>query len=321
VINFDDIYDDNIVNDDLINKLIIENQPLITLNNNGDKYEFKFVTDIIPVEFTNDDIPNVIDYLNLIKKHQNYEKYIDENADKMLMNDVKTYIPNNFTNDKTIMKYIHDYVNAEKYYINFKQNQQSLWHKLGISPILINKECRPIIKINEIDNLSYVIENDIYDSFDEIVYYHYLGSYFTETIYNSNWMQFGHRFRFNHNNQITTYNSNDIVENGIIKFDFWNDVWHNDKKPDLRIPLVFTLKISYEEDVENNLNLGNNTDMMTTIDKSNITRDDNNDLVLSIYKTINIKDNQPFYVYIDSKNHYPFEQGVNATLSLQYNSS
>ena len=326
-LHFKDMYDDDLINDDLINDIVVNNKPFINLDTTITPYTFTFVTDIIPVEFTDNEIPNVINYLNLVKKYQNYEKYIDVNADKMLINKTFASIPSNFTDNsttdsQTITNYIHDYINAEKYYVNFKQNQQSLWHKLGISPILIDKEKRPIININNINNIDYIINNDIYNSFDEIVYYNYLGSYYTETVYNSDWMNFSHRFRYSYNNKIETYNkTSEGISNGISKFDLWNSVWHNDKKPDLRVPLIFTLKISYDEDVENNLNLGNNNESMTTIDDKNISKDDNNDLVLSIDKTIDIRDVKPFYIYIDSKNHYPFEQGVNATLSLQYNTT
>ena len=339
-IKFKDMYDDEIINDELIDDTIVKDGDFITVSKIGDKYTYKFATEIIPVEFTEDDIPNEMNYLNLVRKFQNYEKYIDENADKMLVYPVIEKITGSYVNNENLTKYIKDYISAEKYFINFKQNQRSLWHKLGISPILINKENRPIIKVDEDlndnnegissisgnENLNYVLENDLYDSFSEIVYYHYLGSYFTETIYNSDWMKLSHRFIHNRNNMplgnVDIYDKDEVVEDGIKKFNLWNSEWRNDRKPDLDVPLTFMLKLSQYEDVEKVLNLAsNNNNVIYTIDEQNITKDDNGDLVLSIYKTIDLKTSDPFYIYLDAKTHYPFERGVNALMSIEYNTT
>ena len=336
-IQFKDVYDDEIINDELIDDTIVKNNPFIEVSKVGEQYTYKFATEIIPVEFTEDDIPNEMNYLNLVRKFQNYEKYIDENADKMLVYPVIEKITNNYMTDKNLTNYIKDYINAEKYFINFKQNQRSLWHKLGISPILIDKENRPIIKVDQdsetniygsnndsMSNLNYILENDLYDSFSEIVYYHYLGSYFTETVYNSDWIKFSHRFIHNRNNlptgSVDIYEKNQEVEDGIKRFDLWNNIWRNDRKPDLDVPLTFMLKLSQYEDVEKVLNLAsNNNNVIYSIDEDNIRIDRNNDLVLSIHKTIELKTSEPFYIYLDAKTHYPFERGVNATLSIDFN--
>jgi len=314
-----------------VDDTIVKDQPFITATKVGDQYTYTFATDIIPVEFTEDDIPNEMNYLNLVRKYQNYEKYIDENADKMLVYPVIESIDKNYVNNPKLTDYIKDYISSEKFFINFKQNQRSLWHKLGISPILIDKENRPIIKINDDtssgnENLDYVLENDLYDSFSEIVYYHYLGSYFNETIYNSNWIEMSHRFIDNKNKQplgsVNIYDSHEVVADGLVRFDLWNNVWRNDRKPDLDVPLTFMLKLSQYEDVEKVLNLAsNNNNVIYSIDEKNITRDDNGDLVLSIYKTIDLKTSDPFYIYLDAATHYPFERGVNAHLSVDYNTT
>ena len=82
------------------------------------------------------------------------------------------------------------------------------------------------------------------------------------------------------------------------------------------------LKLSQYEDVEKVLNLAsNNNNVIYTIDEQNITKDDNGDLVLSIYKTIDLKTSDPFYIYLDAKTHYPFERGVNALMSIEYNTT
>ena len=317
-IDFKDMYEDDIINDALINDVVVENKPFIQVAKSGNTYTYTFQTDIIPVEFTEDDIPNGMNYLNLVKRHQNYGQYIDTNADKMLIHPVKHIIPTDYTQDGEVISYISDYIKAEKYYINFKQNKRSLWRKLGISPILINKQNRPIITLN--NNFENIIRFNLYSSFGSIIYYNYLGSYFTETVYTSDWIQFGHRFIDTSNSTPTIYNTNDILTGGLSALHLWNREWKNDKNPDFRVPLTFMLKLSQYEDVERVLNLpANNNNVIHNIDEKNITRDDNGDLVLSVNKIIDINSSEPFYIYVDSKSHYPFEQGVNATLSIDMN--
>ena len=317
-IDFKDMYEDDIINDALINDVVVEGKPFIQVAKSGNTYTYTFQTDIIPVEFTEDDIPNGMNYLNLVKRHQNYGQYIDANSDKMLIHPVKRTIPADYIQDGEVISYISDYIKAEKYYVNFKQNKRSLWRKLGISPILINKQNRPIITLN--NSFENIIQFNLYSSFGSIVYYNYLGSYFTETVYTSDWIQFGHRFIDTSNSTPTIYNTNDILTGGLSALHLWNSEWKNDKNPDFRVPLTFMLKLSQYEDVERVLNLpANNNNVIHNIDEKNITRDDNGDLVLSVNKIIDINSSEPFYIYVDSKSHYPFEQGVNATLSIDMN--
>ena len=59
-------------------------------------------------------------------------------------------------------------------------------------------------------------------------------------------------------------------------------------------------------------------DILDNTPENQYTIDDNNQMKLNIFKTINTGEISKMYIYIDSIEHYPFDTGVNATLSVEW---
>ena len=315
-IKLDNLYTDDIINDSLISEILLNDKPLITISTmatNKKRIVLTFADKIIPVEFTTSEMPNDPDYMSLIKQYQNYQKEIDPNAGKLTILNINTQTSTTLTPEEK--EYIQTFIKAEKFYLQFKQNKEGLWKKLGITPIIINEKLRPKISFQK--NIDEILNNRLLNSSAYVIKYIYLSSFFTETIYLSDWMKLKHRFiKRISNDNYEQYEG--VLNNGISLLDLWNTTWEAEKMPYMKIPTKFNIKISDNEDVEFNLNIGENNNTIADIDT--LERDeDNNRLILKILKNINVEQINELWVYIDNENHYGFQNGVNAELKVEWN--
>ena len=312
LVTLSDIINNAIITDKFFNNIIVQDKPMLELEKSGSRYKIIINSDIILVEFTSEDIPENIDYLRLVKKYQNYQQHINENSGKLLSFDIKTVLKTQFSDtDIDTVKYLSSYFNSENFGISFKHNIHNVWYKLGINPIKIDKNKRPYI--SGPDGVMSIIQTDLFSSFNKIIWYNYLSSGFVETSYLSDIITLPH-------NYIIGFNNSHIVLNGDISLsehsELFNTIWETENKPRLNKPLKFNIKATRNEDVEYSLNIGNNETTISDIDKYTI--DDNNQMKLNIFKTINTGEISKMYIYIDSIEHYPFDTGVNATLSVEW---
>lgn len=321
---FENFATDEAVNDNMFNNLINENDDFITVDEEkqGRRQIYKFTVPIIPVEFTEIDKPDITDFNSLVRQYQNYQIAIDPNANTLIQNEVISNTTeinlNNDPDDETLQfatKYLTKYFAAEKFYSNFKQNTRSLWHKLGVEPVLINKDLRP--KILGSEDVDFAIKSGIYNTFNTIVWYNYISSYFNETVYvdlpnvSPATIQFNHDLYYNQERYKSgiLYNLND--------FNLFNTTWEAERLVNLKVPNKFSIKTSIDSGIEYIMNTGDNATTVSDVDKLEFD-DTNNTIKLNIYKTIDVSKVDELFVYIDADEHYPFVTGVNAKLNIEW---
>lgn len=307
-----DIINNVIITDKFFNDIIVQDKPMLTIEKLKGRYQINTNSEIIPVEFTSEDIPENIDYLRLVKKYQNYQQHINENSGKLSTFDIKTTLETKFSDsDEQTVNYLSTYFNSENFGISFKHNIHNIWYKLGITPLQIDKNKRPYI--SGPNNVISIIQTNLFSSFNKIIWFNYLSSDFVETSYLSDIITLPHNYIIGSNNYHNILNGNiSLTEHS----ELFNNIWEAENKPRLNIPLKFNIKTTRNQDVEYALNIGNNETTISDIDKYTI--DDNNQMKLNIFKTINTKEIEKMFIYIDSTEHYPFDIGVNGILSVEW---
>ena len=311
-ITLSDIINNAIITDKFFNDIIVQDKPMLTIEQLKGRYKINVNSEIIPVEFMSEDIPENIDYLRLVKKYQNYQQHINKNSGKLSTFDIKTKLETKFSDsDEQTVNYLTVYFNSENFGISFKHNIHNIWYKLGITPLQIDKNKRPYI--SGPNNIISVVQTNLFSSFNKIIWFNYLSSDFVETTYLSDIITLPHNYIIGSNNYHDILNNEiSLVEHS----ELFNKIWEAENKPRLNIPLKFNIKTTRNQDVEYALNIGNNETTISDIDKYTI--DDNNQMKLNIFKTINTKEIEKMYIYIDSTEHYPFDVGVNALLSIEW---
>lgn len=311
-VTLSDVINNSIITDKFFNDIIIQEKPMLELEKVEGRYRVNINSAIIPVEFTSEDIPENIDYLRLVKKYQNYQQDINENSGKLSTFDVKTELVTPFSDSNTkVVDYLSTYFNSENFGISFKHNIHNVWYKLGITPLKIDKNKRPYI--SGPDSALSIIQTNLFSSFNKIIWYNYLSSGFVETSYLSDTITLPHNYIIGSNNSHKLLTGDiSLSEHS----ELFNTIWEAENRPRLNVPLKFSIKTTRNQDVEYTLNIGNNETTISDIDKYTI--DDNNQMKLNIFKTINTGEIDKMYIYIDSNEHYPFDTGVNATLSVEW---
>lgn len=304
--------DNAIIADKFFNDIIVQNKKMLTITKSEGRYKVEINSEIIPVEFTSESIPENIDYLRLVKKYQNYQQNINENSGKLSTFDIRTILNTPFTDsNKEIVDYLSVYFNSENFGISFKHNVHGIWYKLGFTPIKIDKNKRPCI--TGPDTILSIIQTNLFSSFNKIIWYNYLSSEFVETSYLSDEITLPHPY-------IISRNNSHVILEGKIKLsehpELFNSVWETENRPRLNVPLEFSVKTTRNPDVEYTLNIGNNETTISDIDTYTV--DDNKQMKLNIYQIIDTKEISKMYIYLDSSEHYPFDTGANATLSVEW---
>lgn len=313
------VVSDNSINDNMFSNLIVDGKDFIQTDGitEGKRNIYKFPVEIIPVEFDVIDKPdNTIDYNQLIKDYQNFGVVIDKNANtliksKEVIDTTEITVPEFGKDDeqtKLITTYLNKYFKAEKFYLCFKQNVRSLWHNLGVTPMIVDKTFRP--KIIGSENVDFAMNTNIFNPFNEIIWYNYLSSYFVETTYLKDTINIPHTLIYG-TKKIKGDTSN------FSELNLEKSTWEAESLPYLRVEKKFTIKVSVDDKIEYVLNVGDNYGIVADIDNIELDKD-NNTLKLNIFKTIDMSKTDKVYVYIDSDNHYPFKDGVNAELSLEW---
>lgn len=291
--------------DSMFFEVIIKEAKFMEYINMNGRYKFKFAINITPVEFNSDEIPTNVNYLRLVKDYQNYQSEIADNQSGLTF--PEKYKDVEFHD---AVDYLSKYISSEKFGLCFKQNSSSLWKKLGIVPVQIDRKGRPHI-VRSSKKVGFLEEN-LFGLLKNVVWYHYLSSDFTETTYIVDYFKFPHKF-------IHTGDKNTLVVEGVQKlseYNLMNKKWESERFPNLKLPVRFSIKSTLDEDVELLMNTGKNATSVSDVEKS--IRGENDSIVLKINKQLKIDSIDTLYVYVDSSEHYPFEVGVNAVLRVEW---
>lgn len=305
-IKFDDIISSELITDKMISDLLIEDKPFVEILDKNGIYTFKFVDSIIPVRFNSEDVPEKIDYLCLIEQNQNFQQ------DFSLSNRLQSFesinqLENEFS-DK-FSSYIKSYFENENFGISFKHGIKNIWYKLGIQPLIINKDFRPYI-LGPNDVLK-VLKSGLNIEFNKIVYYNILSSDFVETNYLSDVLTLPHVLYKRIDGKKKIFKGNQSIK----EMNLFNNTWKGEHLPYLDIPERILIKTTTNEDIEYILNIGDNETIISESDNYDLK---NGKMYIKIYQTIETNNMDTIYIYIDSEEHYPFVNGVNAKLKVEW---
>ncbi len=305
-IEFSDVITSDLITDSMFYDLLINNKKFIEIANNRNLYEFKFLDKIIPVRFDQEDVPEKIDYLCLVEPNQNFQQEFNTFSKLQTFEDIPN-VSNEFGNE--FKQYIKAYFENENFGIAFKHNIKNVWNKLGIQPIIVDKDMRPYILGP--NNILKVLKSGLNIEFNKIIYYNILSSDFVETSYMTDKFKLPHLLYMNVNGKKKLYRGEQSMNN----LDLFNDVWKGEHLPNLDIPDRILIKTTTNEDIEYILNIGDNE---TIISETDNFVEKNGKLIIKVYQTIDISKSEKIYIYIDSEEHYPFVTGVNAKMKIEW---
>lgn len=314
--------ENNLLNQDLFSK-IFNNQYFIRLI---DDYNYEFVCGIIPVE-------NVAANISINVK----KKYVSGLQNNLfdLPNVFRKNNKNEFEINDNLIKYKNDFQQISKFYSLFNKSKTDIFDKLGIKKNkLIQKENEYYKYFNFYFSQSIYTGDLFYD--EDIIYNNYSIFSYIYPIINYDLLQISHtniteildNNSFNHCKLL----SSNLKKKILIKkedFKLKTDGIYIAKKTFSRFTTIsinfkkeLLLKYSYSDNIEQIVNDCTNE---VEISKLNINLISN---IVEDYTIINLKfDNltfnlnnhkKPFYIYIDSSDHYPFITGTNAVMELEY---
>lgn len=293
-----------------------------------DNYNYEFVSNIIPVESSE------------LDKSINIQKnYIDclQNELVMLTN---VFIKKEKENkleicDSNLLKYRSDYTKVTKFYSLFNKSKKDIFSKLGIKKSkLIQKENEyykyfnfyfsQSIYINDL----YYNENIIYNDYSTFSYIYPVINYNHLLMTNTNISEILNDSIVNECKLLSSKLKKEIL---IKKEDFklQTDGIYISKRTFSRTTMILLnfkkellLKYSYSSNIERIINHNINEEEISKLNINLISS------IIENYTNINLKFNnltfnlnnhkKPFYIYIDSNDHYPFITGTNAIIELEY---
>lgn len=305
-IKFNDVISSDLITDKMFSDLLIEDKPFIEILDNHGIYTFKFVDSIIPVRFNTEDVPEKIDYMCLIEQNQNFQQDFSL-SDRLQTFDNVNQLENEFS-DK-FAPYVKSYFENENFGISFKHSIKNIWYKLGIQPLTINKDFRPYI-LGPNDVLK-VLKSGLNIEFNKIIYYNILSSDFVETNYLSDILTLPHVLYKRIDGKKKIFKGNQSIN----ELNLFNDTWKGEHLPYLDIPERILIKTTTNEDIEYILNIGDNETIISETDNYELK---NGKMYIKIYQTIETNNMDTIYIYIDSEEHYPFVNGVNAKLKVEW---
>lgn len=305
-LKFDDVISSNLVTDKLFYDILINNRKFIEITNDINVCEYKLVDSIIPVRFETEDIPEKIDYLCLIEPNQNFQQEFNT------FNRLETFedlvkLENEF--GPKFKQYVKTYFENENFGISFKHNIKNIWYKLGVQPIIINKDkCPYILGPNDILK---VLQSGLNIEFNKLTYYNILSSDFVETSYMTDKIKLPHILYMAVDGKKKIFRG----EQSLNELRLFKDTWKGEHLPNLDIPDRVLIKTTTNEDIEYILNIGDNETIISETDNFEYK---NNKMIIKVYQTVEINKSDKIYIYIDSEEHYPFVVGVNARLKVEW---